>query len=107
MKKPIAEAETDAYPALSNNTKIKLSLEKLWGIATVIVAAAVWGTVVYIDVQTLKKNDAEKAAKIDAINERLSAVQDDVRQIRWILAPPASKPLLVDPAVGQKVSRYP
>ncbi len=107
MSKTSVQIETDAYPALTPNTKIKLSLEKLWAIGVGVVAAAVWATVVYLDVQTLKKSDADKADKIDAINQRLSTVQDDVRQIRWILSPPVSKPQLVDPVVGKNMSRNP
>jgi beta-lactamase regulating signal transducer with metallopeptidase domain len=85
-----SKAETDAVAALSPNTKVKMPLHLLWALACAIALAAIWGTVVYLDVQTLKKNDTEKDKKIDEIREQLSSVKTDIAQIKWMLAGQAS-----------------
>lgn len=95
-RKTQTETETDVLPVIVGETRFKTSLSVIIGVGATVVSAAVWGTLVYIDVQTLKENDKNKTAKIDEMSHQLSGVESDIKRIRWILDPTVSShPILI------------
>lgn len=87
-REPNTDRETPGLlPAIGTSTKLKTTFGTAWAVAVGLVGAAVWGTVLYLDVQTLKMRDTENTAKIEQI-------RNDVSRLRWIMEPISSRPLL-------------
>lgn len=76
--------------ALTEMTKVKTNVATIISVICFAIGAAIWGTVVYGDVQTLKKSDSERAAQIKEMSETLGSLRDEVRQLRWTIDPPIS-----------------
>lgn len=74
-------------PAIGNDTKLKTTFGTAWAAAVGLVGAAIWGTMLYIDVQTLKTRDVENTVKIEQI-------RNDVARLRWIMEPLSSRAIL-------------
>ena len=92
------DTPTEALPAMTGSTGFRTNLQTLWSVGVTVVGAAIWGTFMYLDVQTLKENDKIKTVKIDEFARQLNGVESDVKRIRWILDPTASsRPVLVKP----------
>lgn len=94
------DTPTQQLPAIRGNTGVRTDLQTIVGVGTVVAGAIVWCAFMYRDVQGLKESDHNKSVKIDAITDQLASVKDDVKHIRWILDPTASRPVLVKPAQG-------
>jgi hypothetical protein len=91
---------TDMLPVMTGNTGFRTNLQTLWSIGVTVVGAAIWGTFMYLDVQSLKESDKEKTASINEMSRQLNGVESDIRRIRWILDPTAaatSRPVLTQP----------
>lgn len=76
-------------PVMGYDTKLKTTFGTAWAVAVGLVGAAIWGTVLYVDVQTLKTRDIENTAKIEQI-------RNDVARLRWIMEPLSSRAVLGD-----------
>jgi hypothetical protein len=84
----VNENETPGnLPALGAETRFKTTFGTAWVVGVGIAGAAIWGTIVYLDVQTLKKHDEENTAEIKQMH-------NEVSRIMWILDPPMSRPVI-------------
>jgi uncharacterized protein HemX len=86
-------------PALTEATKVKTDLKTLIGLGGALIAAAIWGTVVYLDVQGLKEAKAQQGHQLEEIQAQLSAMDRKVDRLTYAL-PIASRPSLYQPLGG-------
>jgi hypothetical protein len=96
-----------ATETLTAATGIKTTLGTLVSVGSSIIGAVIWCTYMYVDVQTLKKNDEDKAKALVTMTEKLSNVEADVKHIRWLLDPTASRPVLASPTHTSTVAPTP
>jgi len=106
MKSQEAETRT-SLPAITERTGVRTNLLTLCTVGGALVSSAIWCTCMYMDVQTLKKSDEDKAKAILAITDKLNSVDNDVKHIRWILDPTASKPVLISPTHSNTTANTP
>jgi hypothetical protein len=96
-----------ATETLTATTGIKTTIGTLTTVGGTLIGAVVWCTYMYMDVQILKKNDDKKSQSIEEMSEKLASVEMDVKRIRWILDPTASKPVLVSPTRSNTAANTP
>jgi hypothetical protein len=92
-----AMATPGLLPALTETTKVKTDLKTLIGLGGTLVAAAIWGTVVYLDVQALKVAKIDQGIQLQEIQAQLSSMDRKVDRLTYAI-PVASRPALYPPA---------
>lgn len=78
-------------PILTEDTKVRTNVKTLVGMASVLVGAVIWCTVVYLDVQALKESDRSKSSQLDRMTTDMTAIREQVAHLTWIFDPRASR----------------
>lgn len=71
---------TDRIPEITPEGRFKTNWQTVCGVAGVLIAAAVWGTVLYSDVQTLKAQAIETQRLLDSLSRQ-------VDRLNWTINP--------------------
>jgi cell division protein FtsB len=70
---------------ISEDTRFRTNLRTAIAVLSFVIAAAVWGTIVYLDVQQLKEASREKGMQLDRMSESLNALRGQVERLSWKL----------------------
>lgn len=71
---------TDRIPEITPEGRLRTNWQTVCGVASVLIAAAVWGTVLYSDVQTLKAQAIETQRLLDSLSRQ-------VDRLNWTINP--------------------
>jgi hypothetical protein len=70
---------------ITAETRVRTNLQTIIGLGGVVIAAAVWCTVVYLDVQGLKESAKAKDAQLDTMAKDMAAMRSQVDRLAWKL----------------------
>lgn len=71
---------TDRIPEITPEGRLRTNWQTVCGVASVLIAAAVWGTILYSDVQTLKAQSVETQRLLDSLSRQ-------VDRLNWTINP--------------------
>lgn len=81
-------------PSLTEATKVRTDLGTIIKVGGVLAACVISWTIIYLDVQGLKDAKKEQAEIMSKMAEQLAGLRDEVRQLRWTIDPPLSRPVI-------------
>jgi hypothetical protein len=76
-------------PVITEDMRIRTNLKTVIAVGSflggVVIAATVWCTIMYLDVQQLKESAKAKDAQLTAMAADISVMRDEVRRLSWTL----------------------
>lgn len=91
---PVTDATTDSptpgpQPVITSDTRVKTNLQTIIAVGgflgSVVIAATVWCTIMYLDVQQLKESAKAKDVQLTTMAGDISQMRDEVRRLSWII----------------------